>query len=174
MISLNDFVDDAPWTPDPVPLVDFEIENQIAGVLLQRLITMSDNRGDLTVLMSGLHDADQHTPHVYLVTAKAGSIRAWVYHKRQSDRLAYTQGDIRVVLYDLRPDSATYAALNVLDVGAANKLQLTIPPFVAHGVQNRGDQDAQFMNMPTRAYDPASPDKSRVRFDHPDIPYVFN
>ncbi len=148
MISLNDFVDDTPWTPDPLPLVDFEIENQIAGVRLQRLITMSDNRGDLTVLMSNLHDADQHTPHVYLVTAKARSIRAWVYHKRQSDRLAYTQGDIRVVLYNLRPDSPTHAALNVLDVGAANKLLLTIPPFVAHGVHI--DQDAQFMNMPTR------------------------
>jgi dTDP-4-dehydrorhamnose 3,5-epimerase len=83
------------------------------------------------------------------------------------------QGSFRVVLYDLRPDSPTYGVLNVLDVGAANKLQLTIPPFVVHAVQNLGDEDAFFVNMPTRAYDPANPDKSRLPKDHPGIPYRF-
>ncbi len=149
MISLNDFVDDTPWTPDPLPLVDFEIENQIAGVRLQRLITMSDNRGDLTVLMSNLHDADQHTPQLSISSRPKpdpygpgsiinGNQTGWPIPRATSG----------VVLYDLRPDSPTHAALNVLDVGAANKLLLTIPPFVAHGVHI--DQDAQFMNMPTR------------------------
>jgi dTDP-4-dehydrorhamnose 3,5-epimerase len=112
-------------------------------------------------------------PHVYAVTAAPGSVRAWVFHKRQSDRLAFTNGALRVVLYDLREHSPTFGRLNVLDVGAENKLQLTIPPFVVHGVQNRGAGAATFINMPTRAYDPSYPDKSRLPYDHPGIPYRF-
>jgi dTDP-4-dehydrorhamnose 3,5-epimerase len=44
---------------------------------------------------------------------------------------------------------------------------------VVHGVQNRGSENAYFINMPTRAYDPAAPDKSRLPANHPGIPYVF-
>lgn len=107
------------------------------------------------------------------MTAAARSIRAWVYHRRQSDRLAFTMGKLRVVLYDLRPDSPTFQAVNVIDVGAANKVLLTIPPFVVHTVQNPTDEDTCFVNMPTRAYDPSNPDKSRLAWDHPGIPYTF-
>lgn len=174
MISLDDFAPDVPWTEAPGTFAEVVIENQIAGVRLNRLSRNSDSRGDLTVLLSERYDPTFRTPHVYLVTAAAGSVRAWVYHRHQSDRLAYTMGTIRVVLYDLRDDSPTKGALNVLDVGAANPVLLTIPPFVVHGVQNRGTEAVQFINMPTRAYDPAAPDKSRLPLGHPGIPYTFD
>lgn len=173
MLALEDFKDDTPWQPAQLEFAEVRIDNQIAGVELRRLTTNADGRGNLTVLMSDRFGDAYRTPHVYLVTAAARSIRAWVYHKRQSDRLAYTSGRLRVVLYDLRKSSATYGVLNVIDVGAANKILLTIPPFVVHAVQNLGDEDTQFINLPTRAYDPANPDKSRVPVDHPGIPYRF-
>jgi dTDP-4-dehydrorhamnose 3,5-epimerase len=172
-LTLDDFVDDRPWAPQGPECEEVRIENQIAGVDMRRLVQMVDGRGDLTVLMSDRFGEKYRTPHVYLVTAAARSIRAWVYHKRQSDRLAYTMGRLRVVLYDLRPDSPTHGAVNVIEAGAANRILLTIPPFVAHAVQNLGNEDTFFVNMPTRAYDPANPDKSRVPFDHPGIPYRF-
>ncbi|QPC86302.1 polysaccharide biosynthesis protein [Mesorhizobium sp. NBSH29] len=172
-IGLDDFTDDTPWIETAPVLADISLDNQIEGVRLQRLVTKFDKRGDLTVLLSDLNEAGQNSPHVYLVTAAAKSVRAWVYHKRQHDRLAFTNGSIRVVLYDLRAESPTYGKLNILDVGSANKIVLTIPPQVVHGVQNRGDRDATFVNMPTRAYDPSDPDKLRVPYDHPGIPYQF-
>ncbi|MDZ4089328.1 MAG: dTDP-4-dehydrorhamnose 3,5-epimerase family protein [Tabrizicola sp.] len=172
-VTLEDFVDDRPWLPEGVENAEVRVENQIAGVELRRLEQRADGRGNLVVLMSDRFGESYRTPHVYLVTAAARSVRAWVYHKRQSDRLAYTQGRLRVVLYDLRPDSPTHQVLNVLEVGAANKVLLTIPPFVVHAVQNLGDEDSCFVNMPTRAYDPANPDKSRLPKDHPGIPYRF-
>lgn len=173
MLELEDFTDDTPWVPKGTEFEALRIADQIEGVDLRRLTLMADGRGDLTVLMTDRLGEVWRTPHVYLVTAAAHSVRAWVYHKRQSDRLAYTMGRFRVVLYDLRRDSATYRQLNVLEVGAENRVLLTIPPFVVHGVQNLGDEAAQFINMPTRAYDPAFPDKSRVPVDHPGIPYRF-
>jgi dTDP-4-dehydrorhamnose 3,5-epimerase len=172
-VTLDDFVDDTPWVPQGPEYQLLRIDNQIDGVELRRLEQRADGRGNLVVLMSDRFGAAFRTPHVYLVTAAARSVRAWVYHKRQTDRLAYTQGRLRVVLYDLRPESPTHGVLNVLDVGAANKVMLSIPPFVVHAVQNLGDEDSCFVNMPTRAYDPANPDKSRLPWNHPGIPYHF-
>lgn len=174
MVALEDFVPDAPWEPRVPPFARIEIPGQIDGVQMNRLTRNADGRGDLTVLMSDLTRPDFVTPHVYLVTAEAGSIRAWVYHRWQSDRLAFTQGSLRIVLYDLRPDSPTFRALNVIDAGAANPLLLTIPEFVVHAVHNRSAEPVQFVNMPTRAYDPARPDKARLPWDHPGIPYAFD
>lgn len=173
MLTLDEFSPDRPWTPDGPEYAEIRIDNQIAGVELRRLEQKADGRGNLVVLMSDRFGAAYTTPHVYMVTAAARSIRAWVYHKRQSDRLAYTQGRLRVVLYDLRPDSPTHGKMNVIDVGAANKVMLTIPPFVVHAVQNLGDEDTIFVNMPTRAYDPADPDKTRLPWNDPRIPYQF-
>jgi dTDP-4-dehydrorhamnose 3,5-epimerase len=172
-LSLDDFVDDAPWVEKGPFLPELRIDDQIDGVRLRRLVTHEDERGGLTVLISNLNEVIAPVPHVYLVSAAPGSIRAWVYHKRQTDRLAYTNGKLRVVLYDLRPESTTYRKLNVVDVGESNRVLLTIPPQVVHAVQNRGLTAATFVNMPTRAYDPAHPDKSRIPYDHPGIPYVF-
>lgn len=173
MLTLQGFTDDRPWVPEGPENAEVRIDNQIAGVEMRRLVQLSDGRGNLTVLMSDRFGESYRPPHVYLVTAAARSVRAWVFHKRQSDRLAYTMGRLRIVLYDLRPDSPTHGVVNVIDAGAANLLLLTIPPFVVHGVQNLADEDAFFVNMPTRAYDPANPDKSRVAVDHPGIPYRF-
>jgi dTDP-4-dehydrorhamnose 3,5-epimerase len=173
MLTLADFAADTPWQPSETPLAQVTVDGQIDGVVMNRLQTKADGRGELTVLMSDLYSADGVTPHVYHVLAAPKSVRAWVYHQRQSDRLAYFNGTFRVVLYDLRPDSPTYGALNVLNLGAENPVLLTIPPFVVHGVQNMSDQPGYFINMPTRAYDPVNPDKLRIANGHPGIPYVF-
>jgi dTDP-4-dehydrorhamnose 3,5-epimerase len=173
MLTLDDFIDDRPWTPDTPEFQPVFIENQIAGVDIRRLEQKADGRGNLVVLMSDRFSEGWRTPHVYLVTAAPRSVRAWVFHRRQHDRLAFTTGQVRIVLYDLRPDSPTHGALNVIDAGAANKILLTIPPFVVHGVQNPTDEAAFFVNMPTYAYDPANPDKARLPKGHPGIPYRF-
>jgi dTDP-4-dehydrorhamnose 3,5-epimerase len=174
MIAIADFIDDTGWNDTTGALAEIAVPDAIDGVRLHRLVRNRDGRGNLTVLGSDHYQQAFSAPHVYLVTAAAQSVRAWVIHKIQSDRLALFSGTIRVVLYDIRPASPTYGKLNVLDVGADNPAVLTIPPFVVHGVQNRGDTDAQFVNMPTKAYNPADPDKARLPKDHPGIPYVFD
>ena len=173
MVRLEDFVDDRPWVPAGPEFPELRIEGQIQGVSLHRLTAHADGRGNLVVMLSDRYGESFRTPHAYMITAAPRSIRAWVYHKRQSDRLAFTRGRMRIVLYDLRPDSPTYGKLNVIEVGAANRVLLTIPPFVVHGVENPTDEEVIFVNMPTRAYDPANPDKSRLPKDHPGIPYRF-
>lgn len=173
-LRLEDFRDDAPWTPSPGEFAAVPVPDLIEGVRVQRLTSHRDPRGELTVLMTALHDESSVAPHIYHVVAETRSVRAWVYHKRQWDRLAYVDGLFRLVIYDLRPGSPTHGRLNVLDVGADNRVLVTLPPYVIHGLRNLGSRAASFVNMPTRPYDPARPDKSRIPYGHPGIPYAFD
>jgi dTDP-4-dehydrorhamnose 3,5-epimerase len=133
----------------------------IDGVVLERLSLNTDDRGTLIELLTTRDGPIEPIVHVYQVIAGAGSFRGWVYHKWQRDRLQFTLGDFELQLYDVRRNSPTHGQYMVLRLGTARPFRLTIPPFVAHAVRNLGDTAAAFVNMPTRPYDPANPDKFR-------------
>jgi len=172
-LKLTDFQPDVPWTNDVVAAADTP-ERLIDGVEIEPLVMRRDGRGGLIELITARDNPGVELPHVYQVFAEAGSIRAWVYHERQSDRLAYTSGRLRLALFDLREDSPTKGILNVLDVGEGNPCLVTIPPFVVHGLANVGDYPASFVNLPTNYYDPARPDKMRLPYPDDRIPFSFD
>lgn len=169
----EDFSDDVPFEPQPVPTPLAASGKIIQDVEITPLIANSDARGSL-VELSIFDQLSEPVVHVYQVFAEPGSVRAWVYHKRQFDRLAYTAGSFEIVLFDIRKDSPTYRMLNVIHAGERNRGLLRIPPYVVHGVRNIGKEMASFLNMPTRRYDPAHPDKSRLSKKDPRIPYRFD
>ena len=146
----------------------------IDGVVVTSLNANSDPRGSLRELLTARDGPIEPLVHVYQVTAQAGSIRAWVYHERQSDRLAFCDGSFEVALYDIRPQSPTINRLVVFRLGSERPALLTIPALVIHGVMNLGHDAASFVNMPTQPYDPADPDKYRLAYPDPRIPYQFN
>jgi dTDP-4-dehydrorhamnose 3,5-epimerase len=172
MLTIDDFVHDQPWTEAPRPPVPRD-PDWIDGVEVDPLHFNKDGRGELVELLTQRDRGVADIVHVYQVWAEPGSVRAWVYHRWQDDRLSFTNGTFRLVLYDIRKDSPTRGRLNIFDLGAANPCRITIPAFVVHGVQNRGAERASFVNCPTQFYDPARPDKSRVPADHPGVPYRF-
>ena len=91
----------------------------------------------------------------------------------QDDRLFISQGTLRIVLYDNRSDSPTYKLLNEIFLSEHNRSLIMIPRGVYHAIQNVGDVDALFINLPTRPYDHADPDKYRVPLDTDQIPFSF-
>ena len=172
-IRLTDFQPDAPWVDNEVATAEIP-DRLIDGVAVDSLVLRRDGRGTLIELITARDNPDLVVPHVYQVYCEPGSIRAWVYHEHQSDRLAYTTGKFRLVLFDLREDSPTKGLLNVLDVGEDNPCRVTIPPFVVHGLANLGTYAASFVNLPTNYYDPAWPDKQRLPYPDNRIPYRFD
>lgn len=169
----EDFRDDAPLGPRRTLPATQAPDELIEGFEISPLRGNTDSRGSLFEL-SVFDQAAEPLVHVYQVFAEPGSVRAWVYHKRQYDRLAYTSGEFEVVLFDIRKNSPTAGMLNIVHAGSNNPCLLRIPPFVVHGVRNRGKEAASFVNMPTRRYDPAHPDKSRLAKDDARIPYSFD
>ena len=65
--------------------------------------------------------------------SKAGVLRGLHYHAQQVDYWYVVSGTIRVGLCDLRSDSATYMAHQMIEMGDHNPIGLFIPIGVAHG-----------------------------------------
>jgi dTDP-4-dehydrorhamnose 3,5-epimerase len=169
----GDFVPDKPYIPKLLaqPL---SVERLIDGVTVTSLAVNSDERGSLVELLTTRDEPIEPIVHVYQVIAEPGSVRAWVYHRHQHDRLAFTSGRFRIALYDLREGSPTRPELNVFEFGSSRPCRLQIPPFVAHGTKNMGGETAAFVNMPTKPYLPSDPDKCRLPASDPRIPFSFD
>lgn len=98
-----------------------------------------------------------------------GIIKAFHYHKFQTDYWVPTAGLLQVALVDLRRGSRTYGAKNTLYVGALRPWQIRIPPGVAHGYKVIGEQPSVLVYVTSRLYDPK--DEGRIPYDHPGIAY---
>jgi dTDP-4-dehydrorhamnose 3,5-epimerase len=97
-----------------------------------------------------------------------------VTHALQDDRVSIIIGALRWGLYDDRPDSPTRGLVNDLVVSDRAPALLIIPRGVWHAVCNIGTADAIFVNMPTRPYDHATPDKTRLPVGSSRIPFDFH
>src|SRR5436309_13697156 len=102
-LSLDDFASDTPL-PDRAALHQ---TGPIDGVTLTPLAVNSDDRGALSELLTTRHGPIESVVHIYQVTALPGSIRAWIYHEHQTDRLAVCNGHFEIALYDIRRGSPT-------------------------------------------------------------------
>lgn len=148
------------------------LQEPIEGVALRRPPTHADHRGTITEIYDQRWGfTDDPLVYVYHVTIRPGQTKGWVLHKVQNDRLFAYSGVLRIILYDARIESPTYGALNVLHLGGHDRALLSIPAGVYHAVQNVGDTEASFVNLPSQPYQHDDPDKYRLPDDNDVIPY---
>jgi dTDP-4-dehydrorhamnose 3,5-epimerase len=146
----------------------------IAGVVIQSSTTHEDDRGTLCEIMS-----PYRPPHpaplvyVYQFTIRPGKIKGWHSHHLHDDRIFISQGHVRVVLYDNRPDSPTFGFVNEIYRTEYDRTVMVIPAHVFHAHENIGSTDALFISMPTRPYNHSDPDVHRLPIDTDQIPYSF-
>lgn len=147
----------------------------IDGVKVRLATTHLDERGELCEVYSPAWLlSDQPLVYVYQASVRPGRVKGWVYHKLQDDRIFVSNGSLKIVLFDLREDSSTKAMINEICLGATRRGLVVIPKMVAHAVQNIGNADASFINLPTREYRHDDPDKYRISIDSGAIPYNFD
>src|SRR5262249_34827629 len=125
------------------------VKTLIDGVRIRPATTIPDDRGTVCEVINPAWKFDD-APLVYLyqVTIRPQRIKGWVVHRHQDDRLFFSRGAIRIVLYDDRPESPTYKMLNELFIGEENRALVRIPAGVYHALQNIGNTDAMFINAP--------------------------
>ena len=147
---------------------------KIAGVALRLAVCHLDERGELTEIYDPAWNFDPAPlVYVYQTTVRPGRVKGWVVHHQQDDRMFISMGAAKIVLYDAREDSPTRGALEEIHLGERRRGLLRIPCGVYHAVENIGDCDLLFINLPTRAYRHEDPDKYRLPLDTPLIPYRF-
>lgn len=146
----------------------------IDGVRLRQLPTHVDERGSLMEIFDPRWNwhADP-LGYCYCFTVRPGIVKGWGLHKRHEDRYCLLQGEMGLVLFDVRPESSTCGRLSRIALSEYNRCIVNIPPFVWHADHNLGTRDALVVNFPTRLYDHVNPDKYRLPIDTPLIPHKF-
>lgn len=143
----------------------------IEGVKTKKLITHADERGWLFEILRRDDEIFRQFGQVYLSAVYPGVIKAWHCHKIQYDNFCVVSGMVKLVLADLREDSPTKGVVNELVIGDQNRMLVSIPPFVHHGVKGIGQVPALVVNCPTEAFNPNEPDEYRLPYNTDQINY---
>lgn len=150
-----------------------ESADLIIGVQVKPFVVWPDDRGyflEVARIGQGLV-ANFPAASTQISTALnyPGIIKAFHFHKFQTDYWIPVAGLLQVALVDLRRGSKTFGAKNTLYVGALRPWQLFIPPGVAHGYKVIGEQPSVLVYVTNRTYDPA--DEGRIPYNDTGIAY---
>lgn len=143
----------------------------IEGVKVRQLKVIPDERGYLMEMLRSDWEEYERFGQVYVTAVYPGVVKAWHYHKLQTDHFICVHGMAKVVLYDGRKDSATYNEINEFFMGELNPILLKIPPLVMHGFKGISDEVALIVNVPTELYNYTQPDEYRLPPHTDEIPY---
>lgn len=147
------------------------LQRLINGVSIRRLNIIPDERGYLVELLRSDWPEFERFGQAYITACYPGIVKAWHYHKKQTDNFVCIKGMAKVVLYDAREGSPTFGMINEFFIGEKNPVLIKIPPLVYHGFKAIGGAEAVIINMPTELYNYENPDEHRLPFDDPSIPY---
>lgn len=129
-------------------------EGPIEGVIYFDLARHDDGRGWLIELFrTDELDEANHPRMAYVSETLPGVARGPHEHVDQSDYFAFVgPGDMKLYLWDIREDCATFKNRSTQIVGQSNRKAVVIPPGVVHAYKNIGDDPAWVVNLPNRLY----------------------
>jgi dTDP-4-dehydrorhamnose 3,5-epimerase len=110
----------------------------------------------------------------YSVVDAAEHVKGLHYHLRQEDIWFFPPpSKAKVVLYDIRKDSATRGQTQVVVAGGGRDVLVRIPAGVAHGYKPLTNPCALFYIV-TEVFDPSRPDEYRIAWDHPAVKELWD
>ena len=145
----------------------------IDGVAVRRAKLISDERGRLGEIMRADDPWFEKFGQVYFTTTYPGVVKAWHYHKKQTDHFYVIKGMLKVALYDEREDSPTYGTVNELYLGEYCPGLVRIPPGVQHGWMCISQTEAYIVNVVSEMYNYTDPDEFRIHPHDNHIPYEW-
>ncbi|MBI4712006.1 MAG: dTDP-4-dehydrorhamnose 3,5-epimerase family protein [Planctomycetes bacterium] len=146
----------------------------IKGVVVKKLNPIPDERGRVMEILRSDDPFFKKFGQMYVTTAYPGVVKAWHYHKIQTDYFSVVAGMMKVVLYDPRPGSPTKGEVNEFFMGIYNPMLLVIPPMVYHGFKCISEKEAIMLNCPSEPYNHKKPDEYRLPAQTKKIPYDWS
>jgi len=143
----------------------------IEGVKIKQLTRHADERGFLMEMLRSDDEVFERFGQSYVALNYPGVVRAWHYHRKQTDHFVVVRGMIKAVLYDNREGSPSKGQVQEFFLGDHSPILLKIPPGVLHGYKTIGVEPSLLVNFPTEVYNREDPDEFRLPWNSPDIPY---
>lgn len=145
----------------------------IEGVVIKKLTRHVDERGYVMEILRADEGVFEKFGQAYLSACFAGVVKAWHRHRVQSDHFCCLVGNLKIGLYDDRPNSSTVGQAQTIVIGELNPTLVRIPPLVWHGFMALNNQTAMVLNIPTEVYNYEQPDEQRRDPFDPEIPFVW-
>ena len=143
----------------------------IQGVRVKELRVIPDERGRLMEILREDDDQFQRFGQIYATTTLPGVVKAWHFHRSQTDNICCIHGMIKLALYDDRENSPTRGEINQYYLGVHQPQLVQVPEGIYHGWMCVSSEEAIIINVPTKAYDYDHPDEVRLDPHDNDIPY---
>jgi len=143
----------------------------IDGVALRSANVFPDERGRLGEIIRADDPWFENFGQIYFTTTYPGVVKAWHFHKKQTDHFYVIKGTVKIALYDERADSSTRGVVNQLYLGEHCPGLLRIPPGVQHGWMCVGQNEAYILNLASEMYNREEPDEFRTHPHDNHIPY---
>lgn len=144
----------------------------IEGVWTQELAAMDAEGGPVLHMMRQDSPLFSKFGEIYFSVVYPGAVKAWKYHRMQTQNFAVPEGLIEVVLYDDREGSPSRGVLKAFLLGRPDHYRLLhIPPGLWYGFTCKSATSALLANC---ADIPHSPGESvRIPKDSPLIPHSW-
>jgi dTDP-4-dehydrorhamnose 3,5-epimerase len=150
------------------------LDGFIDGMSFREVPTHLDSRGSVSEMFDPRWNWHPDPfAFAYSFTIRPGYAKGWNLHKLHEDRYFLLQGEMELIVYDVRPDSSTCGQVRKIALTEHRRGIVNVPKFVWHADHNIGSNDCLVVNFPTVAYDHANPDKYRLPLDTPLVPYRF-
>jgi len=143
----------------------------IEGVKTRSTPNHLDHRGSVFEIFEGNLDFWE-TPVVYAYqfSVRPRQMKGWGMHQFKVDRYTIISGEVLLVLWDDRPDSATRGVVQKVVMSERGMRQAMIPNGVWHISINLGAEEARLVNLPTDVYHHDAPDRLLLAWDDPQVP----
>jgi dTDP-4-dehydrorhamnose 3,5-epimerase len=125
----------------------------IDGVFIKPLGVFQDERGRVMHMLRADNPIFKQFGEVYFSVINPGFIKGWKKHLRITQYFAVPVGNIKLVLYDDRIDSATKGKIEELIIGEDNYQLVRIPPLVWYAFKSIDKNFALVTNCIDSLYD---------------------
>ncbi|MDP7179769.1 MAG: dTDP-4-dehydrorhamnose 3,5-epimerase family protein [Candidatus Woesearchaeota archaeon] len=150
-----------------------ETKIPIEGAKVIKLKINKDERGNFIELLRQDQKLMNGIEQISISTTNPGVIKAFHFHKNQTDIWYVVEGKAYVGLYDNRENSKTKGEKFelILENKEDERVILVIPKGIAHGYKAVGDKPLTMLYMMDKCYNPSEPDELRIPHDDPNIAF---
>jgi dTDP-4-dehydrorhamnose 3,5-epimerase len=146
----------------------------VNGVKTKQLKSIPDERGRVMEMLRCDDELFTTFGQAYMTSTYPQVVKAWHYHREQTDNFVVVRGMLKLVCYDAREKSPRRGELNEFFIDEHNNLLVQIPAGVYHGWKCISETEAIIINIASEPYNHQQPDEFRQPYNWPDIPYDWN
>ena len=144
----------------------------IHDVKIEPLRQILDGRGKVMHMLRCDSSFFQKFGEIYFSCAYPGAVKAWHFHEQMTLNYAVPHGNIKLVLYDDRPDSPTNGTIQEIFLGPDNYCLVIMPSKIWTGFKVIGTDTAIIANCATQPHE--SDEIKRLDSNTPYIRYDWD